>query len=602
MAADRHHSLSGVNQMCGIAGLAGPDAHWHQMTVKAMGIAQHHRGPDGTMHAASSDGRAVLAMNTLLIVDPLAHPGPYLDRPSGVLMAFNGEIYNYRQQATAWGIELAEKETDAHLVLKAWTKLGPSCLDGLDGMFALAVYDPRVGKLFLARDRLGEKPLYWRLDGGRLAFASEVTTLIGYGSAPLIVRPEMLAIETPVGVDTPFQGIQLLAPATLLTFDVVTASLQQTTWWRLEDRLPFAGDYRHALAAFSVVLAEQVPLRAPCCDFALLLSGGLDSSVLAYLMRPPVCVTVSYPGQDRLDESEVAARIARDIGAELVVVEPDHIDFTKTLPHMMSALDYPMGNASTFSEHMAYRKVSDLGLKVVVGGLGPDEFLMGYVRHALVLFGPDAVLNAGLDAYRPLAAKLLHTAGQQLEPVESVTRLILRGADPEMRLRDLVADAMERASGDLARGLTLADLATAWRPLVMTSDKLASAHALERRSPYLARDLVELSYRLPVEHKIADPASGKRILRDAAKALGLPLEVWGSRDKLGFSSPVPTWLNGSLAAWADAQIRTALADAPASLRPLLTGGLKPGGRFDRTRMQALLAAAWFSDQTVRAAA
>ncbi|WP_432182101.1 hypothetical protein [Streptomyces sp. NBC_00063] len=105
-------------------------------------------------------------------------------------------------------------------MLKAWAKLGPSCLQGLDGMFALAVYDPRVGRLFLVRGGLGEQPLYWRLDGGRLAFASEVTTLTGYGPAPLVLRPEMLAIESPVGSDTPFQGIQLLAPATVLSFDV----------------------------------------------------------------------------------------------------------------------------------------------------------------------------------------------------------------------------------------------------------------------------------------------------------------------------------------------------------------------------------------------
>jgi asparagine synthase (glutamine-hydrolysing) len=231
-------------------------------------------------------------MNTLLIVDPQAKPGPYLDRESGVLLAFNGEIYNYRQQATAWGIPLGPRDTDAHLVLRAWAKLGPSCLDGLDGMFALAIYDPRAGKLFLARDRLGEKPLYWRLDGGRLAFASEVTTLTGYGTAPLVLRPEVLAIETPVGADTPFQGIQLLAPATVLSFDVATGSLDQHTYWNLTGRQPFEGTYAEALAKFSVVLAEQVPLRAPGCDFALLLSGGLDSSVLAYLLRPPVCVTV----------------------------------------------------------------------------------------------------------------------------------------------------------------------------------------------------------------------------------------------------------------------------------------------------------------------
>lgn len=588
--------------MCGIAGLAGADAARHEQTVGAMSATQAHRGPDGTMHAAATDGRAVLAMNTLLIVDPQAMPGPYLDRETGNLLAFNGEIYNYRQQAAAWGIPLGHRETDAHLVLRAWAKIGPSCLDGLDGMFALAVYDPRAGQLFLARDRLGEKPLYWRLDGGRLAFASEVTTLTGYGPAPLVLRPEVLAIETPVGVDTPFQGIQLLAPATVLTFDVATCSLDQHTYWSLADRKPFTGTYREALAKFSVVLAEQVPLRAPACDFALLLSGGLDSSVLAYLLRPPVCVTVRYRDQDRLDESKTAARIASDIGAELVVVEPDAIDFTRVLAHMVSALDYPMGNASTFSEYMAYRKIADLGLKVVVGGLGPDEFLMGYVRHSLVLFGPDAVIAAGMDAYKPLAAKLMHAAGEDLDPTEAVTRLVLRGPDPDRRIRDLIAAAIERAEGNLARGLTLADLATAWRPLVMTSDKLASAYALERRSPFLARELVELSYRLPVDHKIDHPAEGKRVLRDAAKALGLPREVWGSRDKLGFASPVPTWLNGQLAGWADAQINTALAEAPTAMRPLLEGGLKPGGRFDRTRMQALMAAAWFCDQTVRAAA
>ncbi|MEV5238483.1 asparagine synthase-related protein [Streptomyces cinnamoneus] len=165
-----------------------------------------------------------------------------------------------------------------------------------------------------------------------------------------------------------------------------------------------------------------------------------------------------------------------------------------------------------------------------------------------------------------------------------------------------MADAFTRSGGDAARALTLAELATAWRPLVMTSDKLASAFALERRSPFLARDLVELSYRLPAEHKITGPAAGKRILRDAAKALGLPGEVWASRDKLGFASPVPAWLTGPLAPWADAQIRTALDDVPATLRPLLERGLEAGGRFDRFRMQALMAAAWFSDQTVKAAA
>lgn len=589
--------------MCGIAGLAGVDATRHEATVAAMGRAQHHRGPDGTAHARAGDGRAVLAMNTLRIVSATVAPGPYCDPETGLLVTFNGEIYNYLQLATAWGIPLAAGESDAHLVLRAWAKIGPSCLEGMDGMFALAVHDPRTGTLFLARDRLGEKPLYWRLDGGRLAFASEVTTLTGYGPAPVVMRPEMTAIETCTGVDTPFQGIQLLAPATLLAFDIASGSIDQRTWWDLADCTPLDhADYRPALARFSTALAEHLPLRAPGTDFALLLSGGLDSAVLAYTMRPQVCVTVRYPGQDRLDESAVAATVAADIGADLVVVEPTAADFRAELPRIMSALDYPMGNASTFSEHMAYKKVAELGLRVAVGGLGPDEFLMGYVRHALVLFGPQAVLAAGMESYRPLAGKLLHTAGQALDPVDAVTRLLLRGPDPEGCVRALVAGALDRAGGDLARGLTLADLATSWRPLVLTSDKLAAGFGLERRSPYLAREIVELAYRLPAAHKITDPAAGKRVMRDAARALGLPREVWASRDKLGFASPVPAWLGGELKDWADQRITAALASCPPPLRPLLQAGLVPGGRFDRGRMMALMAAACFSSEPVKAAA
>jgi asparagine synthase (glutamine-hydrolysing) len=601
--------------MCGIAGLAGPDAAAHRDTVAAMGNAQAHRGPDGTRSVVSDDRRAVLAMNTLRIVNAGVPLGPYADPATGLLLAFNGEIYNYRSVAAALGIVLGAADSDAHLLLRAWAKDGPSCLEAMDGMFAFAIYDPRSRTLFLARDRLGEKPLYWRLDGGRVAFASEVTTLTGYGSAPMVARPEMLAIETCTGADTPYQGIQMLLPGTLLTFNITAASLDQQQWWDLARYQPLGdqkpghnpphlGDheYRDLLGAFGRLLAEQIPQRAPAGDFALLLSGGIDSSVLAYLMRPPVCVTVRYPGQERLDESGLAARIARDIGAELVLVEPNARRFGALLPDIARALEYPMGNASIFSEYMAYQAIQELGLRVVVGGLGPDELLMGYARHALTLCGVDAVLRAGMDSYRPLAAKLMHPAGQVRPVAEQITRLVLRGPDPDDRIAALVADALARAGGDLARAWTLVELATSWRSLVATSDKLASSFGLERRSPYLARSLVELSYRLPVGCKIDQPGRGKRILRDAARLLGLPAEIWDNRDKLGFASPVPAWLTGELRAWSDQRIATALRDCPPSLKPVLQAGRAPAGPYDRARMVALLAAYWLTAGSARIAA
>ncbi|MFI0366238.1 asparagine synthetase B family protein [Actinomadura sp. 1N219] len=573
-----------------------------------MGHTQDHRGPDGTRCAVSTDSRAVLAMNTLRIVNLDVPLGPYADPGSGLLLTFNGEIYNCQRVAADWGITLGAGESDAHLLLRAWARAGPACLEALDGMFAFAIYDPRSGTLFLARDRLGEKPLYWRLDGGRLAFASEVTTLTGYGAAPMVARPEMLAIETCTGVDTPFQGIQALAPATLLAFQVAAGSLDQRLWWdlaRTTPAVPCSGEkrsYSELLAEFCGLLAEEIPLRAPAGDFALLLSGGLDSSVLAYLMRPSMCVTVRYPGQDRLDESRLATRVAHDINAELVIVEPDVRRFSRHLPDIARALDYPMGNASIFSEYMAYHAIHDLGLRVVIGGLGPDELLMGYVRHAMTLYGANAVLDAGLESYQPLAGKLMYPAGQELPVADQITRLVLRGPDPDSRINVLVSDALQRADGDIARAWTLVELATSWRPLVATSDKLASSFGLERRSPYLARSLVELSYWLPTSCKIDQPALGKRILRDAARLFGLPAEVWDNRDKLGFASPVPAWITGELRSFTDHRIAIALRGCPPSVQPLLEAGLASSEPYSRTRMVALLTAFWLATSSARIAA
>jgi asparagine synthase (glutamine-hydrolysing) len=181
---------------------------------------------------------------------------------------------------------------------------------------------------------------------------------------------------------------------------------------------------------------------------------------------------------------------------------------------------------------------------------------MGYVRHLLALSGPGIVADPSLEASRALAAKLTVDGAHTADPVEIVTRLVLRGSDVQGRIPTVVKEALERAKGDLARALTLVEFATAWRPLVLTSDKLASAFGLERRSPYLARDIVELSYRLPVEYKVEGQARGKRILRDAARSFGLRSDLCDTQGKLGFGSAVPRWLNGPLAAWADTRIRS----------------------------------------------
>jgi asparagine synthase (glutamine-hydrolysing) len=586
--------------VCGIAGVAGRDVVGVGAMVESMAAAQAHRGPDGTA-VVDADG-AVLAMNTLLVFSPSAKLGPYTDPDSGVVLAFNGEVYNWRELAQRWDLTLGPDESDAHLLLRGWLRQGPAVLDAIDGMFALAIYDPRERRLFLARDRLGEKPLYWRLDGPQLAFASETGALLRFAPGVPSGRDGMLAVETPLGCETPYAGIQLLEAGHLMQFDVDTGSTRLHRWWSLADADADAPwdearrDYRLAVEQFTDLLREHVAQRVPEAPFALLLSGGLDSAVLAYLMRPPVCVTVRYPGRDRLDEHAAAARIAADIGAQLIVVQPDPDQFRQALGPIVQAMGYPMGNAATFSEYVAYQAVAQLGIRVVVAGLGPDEFLLGYARHALAVHGVAATMAAGLHAYGPLAAKLLPVdiAGPRSG---AYARLVLRGPDPHHRVRALI-DQQFAGQRDLGQGLSLVDLAVSWRPLVLTSDALSSWFGLERRSPYLAKDLVEFAYAMPLSHKIPTPGAGKQLLRDAARILGVPAEIWQNTDKVGFASAVPHWLAGQLGEWCDHQITRALTrTSPGVLRDVLERGLRPAGPYDRYRMQALFTAAWLSEDT-----
>ncbi len=582
--------------VCGIAGVAGRAVgRMLGATVEAMSAAQRHRGPDGSTVTGCVD--AVLAMNTLRVVTSAVPLGPYRDGRTGLLLTFNGEVYNWRELARAWGISLAPGDSDAHLVLRAWAEHGAGVLAHLDGMFALAVYDPRAATLTLARDRLGEKPLYWRVDGDRLAFASEVDALLQYAGAPLTGRPEMLAVEGPLGCDTPFVGVQLLPAGHSLTFDVVSASARRACYWSLQESTPYETygsaqrDYSRAVDDLSDLLAEYIPTRAPTGDHALLLSGGLDSALLAYLMRPPVCITVRYPGRDRLDESAAAARVAAEIGAELVIVEPTVEQFRDAVPDLVRALGYPMGNASTFSEHAAYAAAADRGIRVVVAGAGPDELLLGYARHALAVFGPDACFAGGLNAYRPLAHAL--TGGAKIDSArEAYLRLVLRGPDLDGAASDVITERLG-ASNDLGRALTLTDLATSWRALMLTSDALSSRFGLERRSPYLARALVEFSYAMPLSHKLPAAGHGKALLRAAARRHGVPADLCAPGDKLGFASPVPGWLRTDLEPWCLQLLEQARDLAPPGiLRAVMDRGRQPTGTYDRHRTQALMTAVW----------
>lgn len=575
--------------MCGIVGAVSRRGAVDPAVATKMARTQRHRGPDGLGTAISEDGRTALGMNLLSVVGTGTHAGPYRLTPTGSMLVFNGEIYNWRDLANRWGFPVLAGETDAHLLLRAWTKFGPSCLRALDGMFAFAVHDPGSQELAIVRDRFGEKPVYLRMSSASLHFASEVKSIEAVVSVQPSIPDGWNSIETPVGVDTLYEDVQLIRPAGLVTIDLQTWTRREQTWWDIADdgeEILLTGTVSER---FSSLLTDAIVTRKSMGNDALMLSGGLDSAVLARVLRPEVLITVRYPGQARYDEVDNARLVAKSVGSELIVIEPNEKDLVDNLDAIVHALDYPVGNASILSEFILYRQVAELGVKVVHGGIGPDEFLLGYVRHALAVDVPEQAQLGGFGAYRPLAEKFVRDGSGSRSTAERYYHGILRGQDTTGAVHQLVHEQFA-ASDDVGKALTRVDLTTSFPPLLLCADKLSSSFGLERRSPFLAHRWAAFCYALPLAAKRSSVHGSptKEMLRRYAREVGVPSRIVEDDDKRGFASPVPTWLTTSLRSWADKRIH------PGHRPPTPSSAARrsPAAPFDRTRFMDLLLSAW----------
>jgi asparagine synthase (glutamine-hydrolysing) len=594
--------------MCGIAGFANVDGRPADAgLLRRMTDAVGHRGPDGD--GFHLDGAVGLGHRRLAIIDLVTGDQPMASVDGRTWIVYNGEIYNYRELRAELAARGATFRTtsDTEVVLAAYEAFGVECLGRLRGMFALAIWDGRRRELFLARDRVGIKPMLYTWDGKRLAFGSEIKALLADPSVPRELDWESLrdylVFKYVPSPRTIFRHVRKLEPASYLVLSLDRGTIETGRYWGLR----FAPDHSRSEAEWEerlgVELADSVRSHMVAdVPVGAFLSGGLDSStVVAYMAQAaPGRLRTFSIGFDEADFDELG--YARQVAARYGTAHSEYVvkpDALEVLPRLIDQLDEPFADSSSIPTYYV-SKITREQVTVALSGDGGDENFAGYRRYARA-----EALHRRMDrGLGRLARPLLGLAGRMLphgargrgslelfgaDPIARYFRLIAaqdarglsRLLSPAARVHvaldgDLAGDFRRRAAAagapDYVSTLQALDIETYLPEDILAKvDAMSMAVSLEARVPLLDHRLMEFLATMPTSLKLREGA-GKAVLR-RVMADALPAPVLG-RPKMGFGVPLATWFRRELAD----HTRDVLLDRRARER----------GVFDPRAVQALL--------------
>ncbi len=573
-----------------------------------------HRGPDDRGLHLDPRQRCGLAMTRLSIIDLDGGHQPLSNEDGSVWVVQNGEIYNYRalrEELAARGHVFAT-QSDTEVIAHLYEEYGLDLARHLRGMFAIAIWDARLGRLVLLRDRLGIKPLFYAEHEGQLVFGSEIKAILATGM-PRRLDPvalhDYLSFDYVPGPNTMFEGIQRLQPGHRLVWD---GRLTIERYWDLpgstapepivDDAQAIASQLRGRLEqAVAAHMVSDVPVGA-------FLSGGLDSSLVVALMsrqssRPVQTHSIGFR-EKSYDELPWARQVAEHCGTEHheTVVEPDIEDI---IGGLVEAFDEPFGDSSAVAAWVVAREAAR-HCKVVLSGDGGDEIFGGYVIYQADRLArlyrrlPAALAEGAL----PALVRRIPASDRKMSWDLKLRRFVEHGrADPlaahgswrlifteDMKRElygphfrpaahdslDLLRAHFDRMPGDdlLNRFMAVDTRISLVDDMLTKVDRTSMAHGLEVRVPLLDHHLVEWMERIPSRYKVHGPRMTlKYLLKEAARGL-LPDAVI-DRPKAGFHVPVPAWLKGELRPLVDHQL------GPETLRRQ--------GIFDPDTVSALLA-------------
>ncbi len=569
--------------MCGIAGMVSLNgAPVDQGVLDRLTDALEHRGPDG--RGTFIDGNVGLGHRRLSIID-LTNGGsqPMRSEDGTLTLIFNGEIYNFQELRTM--LETSghhfHSRSDTEVLLHMYQEFGPACLSHLRGMFAFAVLDRKRQTLFIARDRVGKKPLLYFQERGVFAFASEIKALRTLSECPREVDWEsihhfltMMYLPSP---QTGFHGLKKLPAAHSLTLDLATGTEKVERYWELRydtDEKTSLPEWEEKIRS---TLEESVRLRMIAdVPVGAFLSGGLDSATVVAIMSklsPHPVKTFTIGSADaqfnELPQAELTAKAFHTDHHPIML----HADIVHLLPELVRTYEQPFADPSVIPTYLVARETRS-HVTVALNGDGGDENFMGYARYPILRFSQKwarmpgflhAITRTGTNLFHSLSHSTLSYRARRFERTigmpwekrylqylsfftEEEKRGLYRDGGRNFPRTDefyaaLTARARGRAHDTLHQAMSM-DLDTYLADdLLPKVDMGTMAHSLEARSPLLDHHLLELTARLPVRYQMRG-GTRKWILRRIVKDL-LPPEIL-QKPKTGFRLPLNTWFRNDL--------------------------------------------------------
>jgi len=591
--------------MCGICGVVRlNDPPTDLETVRAMADTLRHRGPDDGGVWRSPDGRVALGHRRLSIIDlsPAGHQ-PMTEQTGRLWISFNGEIYNYqelREELRGLG-HTFRTATDTEVILEAYREWDVDGVKKLNGMFALAIYDLDRQRLFVARDRAGEKPLFYRHYNGTFTFASELKAMMIDPTFPRVVDPlalnQYLAFGYIPDNHCIFRGVNKLPQGCAMTYDLRTDSVRVWQYWSLPQ--PMNGqpvDDEALVDELEALLLDSVRLRLIAdVPVGIMLSGGVDSSLVTAMAarvssKPVRTFNISFPGHGAMDESPHARMVAEYFGT-------DHMEIAAgaapvdLLPELARQYDEPMADSSMVPTYLVSRAIRR-DATVALGGDGGDELFGGYFHYEWVrrqdmvrrlvpgflrgaasaigralplgVRGRGYLIGSARDMDWSIAhANLYFDAGSRRRLLAPSGILTDDGAEESKTGLSIGKSAMQRAMAMDFRSYMVDDI-------LVKVDRASMLTSLEVRAPLLDPRIIEFAFGRVPDRLRAWKGQRKVLLRKLAKRV-LPPQLDITR-KQGFSIPLATWFRGDWGRY----MREVLAEADPAL-------------FDRDTIQGLIA-------------